>query len=315
MVDKQKKSTKKGLHSPHIDNLTKVQEEILRLYTEEHLTVNQIRIKRKCSKQAVYKHLRSLKRKGAYNLGLQKTEKVIGSRQPNEKNGNQVRLHGQEFHIKIIQQEPSDQKYQKLLKKSDILYISGHTIKLYRDSIEIYAGGGTSFYGNDAQEADRKASEYWQKFFTRMEHELNVILVKGRSRNIKEVNHHYARGESEICRNTLEKEGRHIRLFCPRDGKLAFITDESFGDKEDETVHPITAKQDRGAIDKQVNDWRLNDPPTLSEIMHLMKEHVELNKETAAGLLTITNYLMPPISKLQNRTKSNNFPDKLSYIM
>jgi hypothetical protein len=79
-------------------------------------------------------------------------------------------------------------------------------------------------------------------------------------------------------------------------------------------VHPITAKQDRGAIDKQINDWRLNDPPTLSEIMYIMKEYVELNKETAAGLLAITNYLTPPISKLQNRTKSNNFPDKLSYI-
>mgnify|MGYP003962975195 FL=1 len=315
MVDKQKKSTKNGLHSPHIDKLTKTEKEVLRSLTEDFLTPTQIRIKRGCSRQAVYKHLRSLKKKGAYTPGLQNTEKPIGSRQPNEKDVNQVRLHGQQFHIKIIQQEPNDQKYQKLLKKSNKLYIDGHTINLYQDSIEIYAGRGASFYGADAQEADRKASEYWQKFFTRMEHELKVMLIKDRSRNIKEVNHHYARGESGVCENTLENEGKHIRVFCPRDGKLAFITDESFGDKEDETVHPLTAKQDREAIDRHFNDLRLNNPPTISEVMNLMKEHVELNKETAAGLLAITNYLTPPLAKLQNRTKSSNFPNKLSYIM
>jgi len=315
MVDSQKKSTKKGLHSPHIDNLTKAEEEILRLLTEEHLTPTQIRIKRDCSKQAIYKHLKSLREKGAYNLGLQNTEKPIGSHQSNEKDVNKIRLHGQQFHIKIIQQEPSDQKYQKLLIKSNKLYIDGHIIKLYRDSIEIYAGRGASFYGADAQEADRKASEYWQKFFTRMEHELSVILIKERSRNIKEVNHHYARGESEVCENTLENEGKHIRVFCPRDGKLAFITDESFGDKEDETVHPVTAKQDREAIDRHFNDLRLNNPPTISEVMSLIKEHAELNKETAAGLLAITNYLTPPIAKLQKEVNNLNISNhRINYI-
>ena len=304
-------STKKGLHTPQIDELTKAEKEVLELITEEYLTPKQIRIRRECSRQAVYKLLASIKKKGALNIGLQKTEKDLSSCQQEEKDVNQTRLHGQEFNIRIILQ---DNNYQRLLKKSNIIYLEGHTIKLYKDSIEIYAGKGASFYGIDTQEADRKASEYWQKFFTRLEHELKAILIKERSRNIKEVNHHYSRGDSEICKNALKNEGKNIRVFCPIDGKLAFITDESFGDKEDETLHPITAKQDRGAIDKQVNDWRLNNPPTLSEVMILMKEHAELNKETAAGLLAIVESLKPSIPEFKERINQLGNSNRADYI-
>lgn len=305
-------STKKCLHTPYINRLTKAEGEVLNLITEEKLNIKQIQIRRgNCSRQAVYKIVRSLKKKGTMNLGLQKTERTLSSCQSEEEIVNQVRLHGQEFNIKIIRQ---DQNYQKLLKKSNIFYLEGHTIKLYKDSIEIYSGEGASFYGADEQEADGIASEYWQKFFIRLENELKVILIKERSRNIKEVNHHYARGKSEICENTLKKEGKHIRVFCPIDGKLAFITDESFGDREDETVHHVTAKYDRGVIDKHINDWRLNNPPTLSEVMVLMKEHAELNKETAAGLLAITEYHKPFVPEFKEKTNLNIFNGGLSYI-
>lgn len=304
-------STKKSLHTPYIKPLTNAEKEVLKLITEKHLTRKQIEVKRNCSRQAVHKLFTSLKKKGAFNIGLQKTEKNLCSCQPNKKNVNQTRLHGQEFNIKIISQ---DHNYQRLLKKSNILYRDGHTIKLYKNSIEIYAGKGASFYGRDAQEADRKASEYWQKFFTRLEHELKVILIKERSRNIKEVNHHYSRENSEIHANVLKTTGKHIRVFCPLDGKLAFITDDSFGLKEDETVHPVTAKQDRRAIDKHINDFRLNNPPTLSEVMVIMKEQAELNKETSAGLLTIANLLKPSQIKFQEDAQLNDFSNSQSYI-
>ena len=92
-------STKKGLHTPHIDELTKAEREVLELITEEYLTVKQITIRRDCSRQAVYKHLKALKEKGYLNIGLQKTEKNLCSCQPEKKNVNQIRLHGQEFNI------------------------------------------------------------------------------------------------------------------------------------------------------------------------------------------------------------------------
>jgi hypothetical protein len=139
-------------------------------------------------------------------------------------------------------------------------------ILLYKNSIEIYSGKGISFFGKDEQIATTKSLEYWKRFFTRLEHELNIILIKPRSRNIRIVNQHYAKPNSEIYKNILEKTGKHIKIYAKEDGKLAFVTDDSFGMREDETVHPKTAKSDRGAIDKQINDWRLNNPPTSSEL-------------------------------------------------
>ena len=255
---------KKGLKIHHKNTkLTKTEKEILRLVTEEFLTIKQIKLRRHCSLQAIYKHLKNIKKKGHIGSGLKKVEKIQSTIQPND-----VRLHAQEFNIKIIYQ---DALYQKRLKKSNLIFLDSNTIRLYKNSIEIYSGN--SFIGKTEAEADKKSIEYWFRFFNRLESELNIIIIKNRSRNIKEVSHHYARGNSEIAENSIENK-EPIRVFAKEDGKLCFITDDSFGFKEDETLHPITAKPDRKAIDKQVNDWRLNNPPTNSEIWQITSQNV-----------------------------------------
>ena len=259
--------------------LTTAEKEVFEMITSKFYNLKQIQIIRKCSRQAIYKIRKSLIRKGYLNLSLQKVDKFDGTSQPK---ANQVRLHGQEFHIKIIWQ---DQFYQKSLEKSNILYLDGHTIKLSKNSIEIYASEGAIFYGEDEERADKKSIEYWKRFFPKLEHELKIVIFKERSRNIKEVNHHYARGNSELCEKNIEDEGKRIRIYAYEDGKLAFITDESFGGKEDETVHPITAKRDRGAIDKQINDWRLNNPLTNSELA----ENSLKNSKAISGLIQIAD--------------------------
>ena len=269
-------SIKKRLHKEVAFNnkvlkLTKAEEEILRLLTEEFLTVKQISYRRKCTHQAIYKIINKLKKKGAFNIGLQKVAEIQPTMQPNEK----IRLHGQEFNIKLLYQ---DQHYQELLKRSNIMFIDGNTIRLYRNSIEIYAG--KSFYGENEQIVTTKSLAYWKSFFIRLEHILKSILVKPRAANIKLVNQHYAYIDSEICESSIEK-GERIRIYAKEDGKLAFITDDSFGFKEDETVHSITAKQDRKAIDKQINDWRLYDPPTNSELLGNFKEAKVMLKESS----------------------------------
>lgn len=251
----------KGLHervanTSQDHNLTPLEEETLRLITEEFLTVKQISYRRKCTTQAVYKIIKKLKKKGAFNTGLQRVAKIQPTLQPSDK----IRLHGQEFNIKLLYQ---DQFYQKLLNRSNIMFIDGNTIRLYRNSIEIYSG--KDFYGENEQVATTRSLKYWKSFFIKLEHALRSVLVKPRSRNIKLVNQHYAYVNSEICENAIDR-GERIRIYAKEDGKLAFITDDSFGLKEDETVHPKTAKQDRKIIDKQVNDWRLNDPPTNSQL-------------------------------------------------
>jgi len=261
------KGLKKRLKVPPTNSkLTPTEKEILHLISDEFLTIKQVAQRRQTSIQAVYKILNILKRKGAYNGGLKQVEKI----EPTI-NQRDIRLHGQEFNIKIIWQ---DNKYQELLEKSNILFIDSNTIRLYKNSIEIYSG--QSFYGKSADESEKVSLEYWNRFFTRLEHSLRVILIKPRSRNIRIVNQHYARGDSELCDNA-RKQGERIWIHAEEDGKLCFITDDSFGFREDEAVHPKTSKPDRKAIDKQVNDWRLRDPPTNSQLSRNLNQLMEIS--------------------------------------
>jgi len=257
---------------PKIKPLTNAEKEVFRLITEEFLTLKQIKIRRQCSRQAVYKILKNLKEKGALDLGCQKVDKIEAL-----VNQRPIRLHGQEFNIRILFQ---NEKYQSTLKTSNLIHLNGHTIKLYRNSIEIYAGEGISFYGDSASQALSKSLVYWKKFITSLEHEFKVILLKPRARNIRIVNQHFAKGNSEICDNAINNHKR-IKVFAVEDGKLAFITDDSFGFREDETVHPQTSKPDREAVDKQVNDWRTNNPPTNSQLtQHISQITTNVSQNT-----------------------------------
>lgn len=252
-------STKKGLKLPNINiNTTKTEKEILHLITEEFLTIKQIAQRRDCSVQAIYKILKRLKKKGLITKNLNKVEKFETTYLPSD-----LRLHGQEFNIRILWQDP---EFQKELQGSNTIFLDGNTIRLYKNSIEIYSG--QSFYGKEVNEVERKSLDYWERFIVRLEHDLKVQLRKNRARNIKIVNQHWARGNSEINDNARQYRER-VWVYAEEDGKLAFITDDSFGFREDETLHPITAKPDRKAIDKQVNDWRLRNPPTNSELARM----------------------------------------------
>lgn len=280
----------KGLKYPTKTPLTGAEKEVLHLLTEEFLTIKQIQQRRQCSLQAVYKLIKKLKQKGAYDSGLNMVEKV----EPTF-NQSDLRLHGQELNIRILLQNP---KYQAELDKSNTLFLDGNTIRLYKNSIEIYSG--QSFYGKTINETEARSLDYWKRFMVRLEHDFGVILVKNRARNIKIVNQHWARGNSEICDNSREHRER-VWIYAEEDGKLAFITDDSFGFREDETVHPVTAKPDRGAIDKQVNDWRLNNPPTNSELASNLNRASEIilqNQELIVGLPSVLN-------KLERQIKSH----------
>lgn len=267
-----KKVEKKGLKLPNKSvGLTIAQKEVLHLLTDEFLTIKQIAHRRECSLQAVYKIVSQIKKKGDLSMGLNRVEKV----EPTF-NQSDIRLHGQEINIRIFWQ---DNKYQKLLQKSNTLFLDGNTIRLYKNSIEVYLG--QSFFGKTINQAEKNSLEYLQRFLKRLEHELKVGIIKNKARNIKIVNQHYARGDSEICDNSIKNRER-VWVHAEEDGKLAFITDDSFGFREDEALHPTTAKQDRKAVDKQVNDWRLKNPPTSSEL-------AKFGVSTQQGLKILTN--------------------------
>ena len=293
--------TKKGLKSYKKRLITKTEKEVLHLVSDEFLTIKQIALQRGVSLQAIYKTIKKLKEKGYLNNAMGRVENVEST--PSKRD---IRLHGQELNINILYQ---DNKYQELLEKSNIIFIDSNTIRLYKKSIEIYSG--QSFYGKTINEVENKSLEYLRRFLTRLEHDLKIILVKPRARNIKIVNQHYARGDSEISEKAMDEKER-IWIYAEEDGKLAYLTDNSFGFKEDETIHPITAKKDRKAVDKQVNDWRLNNPPTNSELAHYQAETqqglkilIEMNKDLPKNMQLLAQQIESHL-KLINRYEERN---------
>lgn len=298
---------KRGLKLHKKIELTAAEKEVLHLLTDEFLTIKQIKQRRDCSLQAVYKLIKKLKQKGAYDSGLNKVEKVESTF-----NQSDLRLHGQELNIRILLQSP---KYQRELNKSNVMFLDGNTIRLYKNSIEIYSG--QSFLGKSVNDVELKSLEYWNRFLARLGHELDIIITKNRARNIKIVNQHWARGNSEICDNSREFRER-VWVYAEEDNKLAFITDDSFGFREDEAVHPITAKPDRKAIDKQVNDWRLNNPPTNSQLAtHILNltqgfenygKHIISHTKAIKSLSNVMPELVKTIKELKN--ENNNLKQR-----
>ena len=287
--------------------LTRAEEEVFFLLTDERegvLTQKQIAIRRKCSKQAVSKIVRSLKKKGVINKVLQKVDFSQGCSQPKLKvspnyRDNIQRLHGQEFSIGIIHK---DHRYKKIREKCNLIDVDGNTVRLYRDSLEVYSG--KSFVGDTAQKAYAKSMPYFQRIFRIIENDLKIIILKPRCQNIKQVKWEFADIDNGIAKKYRNEDGK-LKIYGTDDGKLWFHGDFSHNNVEGETTHPETAKEDMDeVISRYLNDWRDNKPPTLSELARVIKslsDEVKMsssvNLETASGLNAITKFLETQIKK------------------
>ena len=296
--DHQKKTTKKGLKQGKCyQKLTPTEAEVLHLLTKEFLTPNKAAIRRKTSKQAIYKIIKNLKEKGfvkEISKAFKQVEKIQSTLQPT----NLIRLHGQEFNIKILYK---DYRYKKILEKANTLNIDGNTIRLYRNSIEVYLGH--SFFGDTCQKATARSFTYWNRLVARLENDLKLILVKPGSQNIKIVAQHYAEINNELAEE-CEKTGDKIRIYTTDEGKLWFMADKSFNENEIETQGKTAKRDMEDVVQPFFNDLRdyPDKPPKLSDIMNLLGETNRINRETASGLNVVVQLI-----KDQNKPKENNF--------
>jgi len=265
---------------------------ILDLLTKEYLSVKQIALRRKTTIQAVYKTIRILKKKGILNLP-KLTGFKMGCTQPMPHQKayksfcqNLIRLHGQEFNIKILYKYPF---YDQERTSNNLIFLDNNTIRLYPHSLEIYSG--QSFYGSDAQEATSKSFEYWQTFFIQLANQLKIILVKDRKHNIKLVKSHYAETNNELARDSIEKQYL-IKIIAKEDNKIWFEIDNSLNLHEAETIHPETSKQDMAeVIVPFFNDLRENHPLNLSQLTNVLNQSLKVNLETASGLNAVVKIL------------------------
>ena len=253
--------------------LTKSEKEVLLLLTDEFLTVQQIAIRRKTSIRAVQKTIKSLKEKGALNIGSQKVRFSDGSGEP-PRNG--MRLHAEQWLIKILNK---DERYNDLVGKS--IRIDDNTVRLHRDVIVIYSN--KHFYGSDTWATTAKSIDYWNSFFTKLEWKFKIILVKRDAENIDRVRAEYAQIKNGLAVK-CEREAEKIRIRTREDGKVWFEIDNSFNYKEAETKHRKTAERDmQTIIEPYFNDMRDNEIDLPSDTKTMIKDLAEIAKNMIHG--------------------------------
>ena len=276
-----KKVVKKGCKSGSCQpKLSKTEAEILHYLTNEYLTIKQISIRRGTSRQAVNKTLQKLKKKGLINQHYEKVDKS----QPTLPI-HKVRLHGQEFNVKILFK---DKRYEKLRGRANTVFVDGCTVRLYRDSVEVYSN--RSFWGEDVQKVTSESFVFWNRFFSRLESDLKVLLVKSRYDNVRLVNSHYSEVNNELSRDCKEK-GVKLRVFTRDDGKLWFLIDNSFNLSEAETVHPESSKGDMEKVKDVFNDIRDKPLYPLSELSSMMADTVKQLNSVSHGLSSVVSFL------------------------
>lgn len=304
-----KGSQKGSLSGGNLPKLTKTEAEVLSLLND-FLNVPQIARRRKTSKRAVYKIIQKLVDKGHYNRFTKKVHKsdaVVNLSQFKTGARKQLRLHGEEFNIKICWK---DKRYENIRAKSNKITIDGNTIRLYRNSIEVYSNH--SIFGRSPQEVTTKSIKYWRRIFAIVENDLRIIISKPRVQNIKLVRAHLAEVDNELAKDH-ETKGEKFEIKDKFDGKPWLWIDNSFNLHELETGHPETFKQDMEVVQDFFNDLRDNEPIKVSDIKNLIgelaknsqkteaiiRDLAKNSKETAEGLNVTVKVLNKVVERIQ----------------
>ncbi len=274
---------------PLSPGLSATQRDVYDMLTQEFLTPAKAAIRRQCSSQAIYKVIKQLRRKGLITNANIEVAKSHGTLQPTTKLKHGIRLHGQEFNIKIIHKTAA---YKDILSRCNKLDVDGNTIRLYRDSVEVYSGH--SFDGDTAQVATSRSFVYWNRFMPRLESELKLVLVRPRTQNVTLVYQEYAEINNELATKCNADKDK-IRAYTTDEGKLWFLIDNSFNLNEAETVGG-TAKQDmEDTVQPFFNDLRDHPLPLPSDLVRMVaatqKQLQHSIKELAASTVATNKQL------------------------
>lgn len=291
----QKGSQKGSLSQRGTPKLTPAERDVLHLITQQFLTVPQVAIKRKSSKRAVYAIRKRLIEKGVLTIVNQaispqetKVHKTGGV--SCEGVNHSVRLHGEQYHIKLI---ACDDRYRKMISDGNKrIELDGQVVFCYRNSLDIYSN--ISFFGKTPGECDSKSLSYWTHFIVRLEQRVKAILMKKEHTNISRVKAEYAETDNELAKNAI-KEHDKVRVVGS-DGKVWLLIDNSFGFKECETVHPKDSKQDmQDVVQPFFNDLRENEYIPLSEISKSLamvsKQIHDLTHAVKANAMSVNSML------------------------
>ena len=278
--------------------LTKSEKEVHSLILSEYLTAKQLAIRRQCSRQAINKIMVSLKKKGYLTINNHPVDKSHSTMSTKS-----IRLHAQEWNIKILFK---DERYQESREKSNVRIIDGNTVRLYKESLEIY---GKMFYNKTANLVTMDSFQYWNRFFVRLESELNIIILKKGYQNINLAHcGHYAEIDNGLAR-MLNNNKEWVKITATEDGKVWFTFDNSLKFNEAEAVHSQTSKHDmQEVLEPFFNDLRDNRPFLPSQMMGYMKELAAAQINTQTQLSMILKLIAPAQIDIKDESVNKEKP-------
>ncbi len=298
---------KKGVETNirNIRKLSEVQSDVLYMLTKEFETIKGIAIRRKTSKAAVYKIVAKLKKKGllthSFTKGINLIKKTRGTNPQNLKNC--IRLHGQQFQIKIIK---DSEFYRKLIKRKNQIILDGNTIDLHKHIIIVSCNELREFIADTPNKAKTLSSIYWNELFFKLENKFKVIIIKGENTSIKQFNGHFSELDNELAKYCNEKKAK-IQIKGETDGLVWLLADKSWDVNELETVHPREAQLDmQEAVQPFFNSLRINRGYTPQMVLNLLAELIQDRKYYAAHFKThvkAVELLGSGVFKLRNQVK------------
>lgn len=259
---------------------TSHQQEIYNLYYIDCQSVKEIAKSRQISVQAVYKTLRKIGGCASNNHRGFKIPMYQFFKPPTYPIKRYWRLHGCEFNIHILWKSDFYEKRQR--EKGNLYYLDGQTIRLYRNSIEVYQGKDKelSFIGETIEEVSSQEVEYFNALFKEIEKKLQIIIVKGENTRIKMVKSgHYAEVNNELAKEYNSKRQK-IQIRA-KDNKIWFEIDHSFNMDEAEFKHPETSKEDAEKLNRYWQDIREKPSYLPSENARFISDLIERQTENA----------------------------------
>lgn len=262
-----------------------------------NLKVSEIAKYRKVSRQAIYKTLSSVIKKGwvtkvgygVYELtekGIQGLHSLVGFRY-------KLRQHNLGIKIDVLE---SPKNWAQKRNELRFLPYFNKTIKLKNNDQDLFNFGKLqirsttksiiikmpTIYSKGWEEAIIQSMDILETTIPKLEKMFKVKLVKNYKANMKIISQEYARIQDALAK-LYRAEGNRIYLTGD-DGKIWLITDFSFSEDELEVIHPDRAADDLDAIAPFMNDLREN-PTTLSEVREETKEVLEVAKAHAQNVV------------------------------
>lgn len=290
-------SVSAGVRQP----LSIVEEEFLRLFTQEHLTLRLAALRRGCSLENARKYRKKLIEKGYMDARYNQVVSEGFSPQPGATNWT---LHALEYVVEIIAGQKERVYAAARGKAQGQIACRGSTVLLFDDSIHIKVS--QVFESDSPEKCVWRSAEYMEALLRVLEHDLGLVLLKDRRQNIKRVKGEFSHMNDRLA---LQPGAQELRVYAGDDGKPRVVVDWSPGRiPEIEFPHSQHGQPDATKYDAYLRDLVEKNTLKLSELSGLVYENFVTQQRLAEQVRSVAQALEVSI-KMQQRMNPEVVPE------